>query len=374
MIPKKAYIISLLSIATTFLFIMCDNIEDIDTGHPKISTSKTSYTVTENIIIIVANMPGGSKDWVGIYEADSNNNSYKSFKYIKKNGTIDFGTLPVGNYEARVFLNGTYNLEASIAFTVEIAWSSLFKGVDHVVLVKSAPLVNVLRIDLYNPDIRFKSTPSNGDAPLETNTQRTSDFLTACGVQVAINANFNIQEGNTANLLGLAISDGVLVSPGQGIGGQPSAFEEMLISSNNVVTYNHDPDKRDLNENVWTAVAGETLIYYGTVWGHVNSSHPRTALGISEDGRYLYMITADGRQSYDGVWYEGVTTLKIGEWLQKCGAYMAISLDGGGSSTMVMDNGIGGSTQLNTPIDEGILHRERYVGNNLGVYALPCIK
>lgn len=83
------------------------------------------------------------------------------------------------------------------------------------------------------------------------------------------------------------------------------------------------------------------------------------------------LITLENNTCFNHRIHEGVTTLKIGEWLQKCGAYVAISLDGGGSSTMVMDDGIGGATLLNIPIDGGILRRERYVGNNLGVYAQP---
>jgi len=250
-------------------------------------------------------------------------------------------------------------------------WEPLFKGIDHAVLVESAPLVNVLRIDLHDPDISFQGTPSNGSSTYETDRQTATDFLDSYGAQIAINANFfHDYTATEAKIYGLVVTEGQVVSPGEGTGGTWTAWEEMHISSNNAATYNHSPEKTDLSY-VWTAVAGETIIYYGNVWGYSDTSqHPRTALGVSQDNRYLYMLTADGRQYYDGVWYAGAYRWEIGEWLQDCGAYCAIMLDGGGSSTMAMNNGFGEATLLNVPSDAA---GERAVANCLGVYALPYI-
>lgn len=50
------------------------------------------------------------------------------------------------------------------------------------------------------------------------------------------------------------------------------------------------------------------------------------------------------------------------------GAYSAINLDGGGSSIIVTDNNRN-PTQLNSPIQSGIPHRERPIANHLGIYA-----
>jgi exopolysaccharide biosynthesis protein len=51
------------------------------------------------------------------------------------------------------------------------------------------------------------------------------------------------------------------------------------------------------------------------------------------------------------------------------GAYIGMSLDGGGSSTMVMEGKDGQPVILNSPIDNHIPGRERPVGNHLGIYA-----
>jgi hypothetical protein len=45
-----------------------------------------------------------------------------------------------------------------------------------------------------------------------------------------------------------------------------------------------------------------------------------------------------------------------------------MSLDGGGSSTMVIEGRDGGPRVLNTLIDEGIPGRERAVANHLGIF------
>jgi exopolysaccharide biosynthesis protein len=50
------------------------------------------------------------------------------------------------------------------------------------------------------------------------------------------------------------------------------------------------------------------------------------------------------------------------------GVFAGMSLDGGGSSTMVVEGENGKTKILNSPIDNYIPGRERPVGNHLGVY------
>ena len=50
------------------------------------------------------------------------------------------------------------------------------------------------------------------------------------------------------------------------------------------------------------------------------------------------------------------------------GAFAAMSLDGGGSSTLVIEGQDGKPRILNSPIDNYIPGRERPVGNHLGIY------
>ena len=81
--------------------------------------------------------------------------------------------------------------------------------------------------------------------------------------------------------------------------------------------------------------------------------HPRTAVGYSADKKTLYFCLVDGRS----IGSTGVTTKQLVDIIKSAGAYSAINLDGGGSSTMY----ICGLDQVNNPSD-GI---ERPVGNGL---------
>jgi exopolysaccharide biosynthesis protein len=58
---------------------------------------------------------------------------------------------------------------------------------------------------------------------------------------------------------------------------------------------------------------------------------PRTAVGVSANGRYVYLITIDGRQPG---FSDGATLFETAEWLRRFGAYQGLNLDGGGSTTM----------------------------------------
>lgn len=59
---------------------------------------------------------------------------------------------------------------------------------------------------------------------------------------------------------------------------------------------------------------------------------PRTAFGLSSDGRYLYALIVDGRQK---TWSQGADMADLAILLKDAGAADAINMDGGGSTTLV---------------------------------------
>jgi len=59
---------------------------------------------------------------------------------------------------------------------------------------------------------------------------------------------------------------------------------------------------------------------------------------------------------------------ELADLMLSFGAYTAMSLDGGGSSTMVIEGLDGEPRVLNTLIDEGVPGCERAVANHLGVF------
>jgi exopolysaccharide biosynthesis protein len=85
------------------------------------------------------------------------------------------------------------------------------------------------------------------------------------------------------------------------------------------------------------------------------SPHPRTALGISDDGTLLYFVVADGRRT--GV--PGLTLAELGRFMaDKLNVCSAMNLDGGGSAAMWVGDHI-----VNRPSD-GV---ERPVGDHVAV-------
>ena len=92
---------------------------------------------------------------------------------------------------------------------------------------------------------------------------------------------------------------------------------------------------------------------------------PRTAVGVSADGRYVYLITIDGRQPG---FSDGATLFETAEWLRRFGAYQGLNLDGGGSTTMVVEDVFGNPLVLNRPSSSG--NQQRVNGNHVGVFAM----
>ena len=81
------------------------------------------------------------------------------------------------------------------------------------------------------------------------------------------------------------------------------------------------------------------------------SRYPRTAIGASKDGRWLYLFVCDGKGTGGSV---GLSTTEVCGILKNIGAYNIVGMDGGGSSEMVVNHAI-----VNKPADG----TERSVGN-----------
>ncbi|RKD32314.1 phosphodiester glycosidase family protein [Thermohalobacter berrensis] len=95
---------------------------------------------------------------------------------------------------------------------------------------------------------------------------------------------------------------------------------------------------------------------------NVKGKHPRTALGITKDRDELIMVTIDGRDTS----FKGVELDTLAEIMIDLGAYEAINLDGGGSTTMVVSpNGVDSPQVVNHPSDGN----ERRIVNGLGIFS-----
>lgn len=85
-----------------------------------IQLDKTTFALGEPIVVRYENLPGGSLDWVGTFRAGTSNDQYLQYIYSqgRRSGTMAFDAVPAGDYEARLFFDDSYQLQARVAFTV----------------------------------------------------------------------------------------------------------------------------------------------------------------------------------------------------------------------------------------------------------------
>lgn len=256
-------------------------------------------------------------------------------------------------------------------FEQAIAWQPIFVGVDYVELHTDRPrplAIHVVRVDLEANGIELVTTPSNGDRPEETDGEFTSIFARESNTQVTVNgAPFypsRSAPGLPKDVRGLLVTNGELVS------------DAYL----NFAALVYDRDTRRANfqappfqlEGIESAVGGFSMVLRrGRVVEANADLHPRTAVGTGDGGRTLFLVAVDGRQSG---YSEGVTTGELGSLLLHLGADFGLNLDGGGTSTMVIQQPNGKQKIVNQPIHNGVPGAERVAGCHLGIQAKPLEK
>jgi exopolysaccharide biosynthesis protein len=100
-------------------------------------------------------------------------------------------------------------------------------------------------------------------------------------------------------------------------------------------------------------VAADAPVREGTISRNAEARHPRSAIGVSKDGRTLWLYAVNGRSASS----VGMTLVELGDAMRALGAWDALNFDGGGSTTLVIDGRV-----VNTPTDAT---GERAVANAL---------
>lgn len=250
----------------------------------------------------------------------------------------------------------------------------LYEGVTYRRMVEYLPhamIAHVIIIDRKVGGTSFLVTPADEveDGVLKART--TSKFLEGTGVQIAINgdgffpwwsrgpADYYPHSGDPVTPNGFAASNGTIYADGlQNDKPEPTLY----VSRRNEITFNQPPNK------IFHALSGDRmLIQGGEIIADLDDTiiHPRTAIGVNRNGRYVYLVVVDGRQPF---YSAGATFQELAELLKDLGAHSAMALDGGGSSTLVVEGENGDTIILNSPIDNYIPGRERPVANHFGVF------
>jgi hypothetical protein len=272
------------------------------------------------------------------------------------------------NWRGRFILFAVLAAAAAGSWACEespLEWTALFQGVELTSAIRTAPdplAVYAVRIDLQDRGVDFIVTPSNGDRPGETDSRTPSTFLEEFDCQVAINASpFSpvvMEERQPQDVVGLSVSRGDRYSEPHG------DWDAVLISKDKKVAFL--PQNSAVPETCNAAGGFHLILKDGQNTGALDEKHPRTAVGLSKDGNTLYLLVLDGRQEGYSL---GATTAETADWMQRLGAYTALNLDGGGSTTLVIDDGTGRAKVVNRPVHGGIPNVQRPSANHLGVFA-----
>jgi hypothetical protein len=162
----------------------------------------------------------------------------------------------------------------------------------------------------------------------------------------------------TDDVGGGRIDDDALVLVGRDAGAE--ALLGLEPGAEVEVTY---APRSDIDDIVVAVGGSQVLVRDGVPQTFTDTAvHPRTAVGISEDGSEVFLAVIDGRQSHA----RGMSLTELGQFMHGLGAHSALNVDGGGSSTMVVrDPGTADHQVINSPSDM----EERRVANGLAVFA-----
>jgi exopolysaccharide biosynthesis protein len=247
----------------------------------------------------------------------------------------------------------------------------LFPGIDYRREASWQPrpvMMHVVTIDLQTAGLKLLVTPKT-----QNNSRTTSAFVREFKMKLAINASYFTpfyehtpwdyypSTGDPTAPIGEAISNGDrYASP-------LKEWPVICILQENVAKI---IEGGTCPQGTINGVAGrELLVRNGLsidarLLADDDKPYPRVAVGVDRNGSKLWLVIIDGKQP---LYSEGVTKVELSRIFTKLGVDKAINLDGGGSTTLVIDTG-NGATVLNAPIHAKLPMNERPVANHIGFY------
>ncbi|MCL2230944.1 MAG: phosphodiester glycosidase family protein [Treponema sp.] len=196
-----------------------------------------------------------------------------------------------------------------------------------------------------------------------THSAKVSSFVRDNNLIAGINAvPFDISssiEGQAIKNIGIVVSNGILIAPAN-----PN-YDALVFYKDGTAAIVSQSSINSI-ANIENAAGGfHAILANGELTPRTQNNearHPRSAAGISADGRYLYLLVIDGRRAQS----EGATENETALLLRSLGSWNAINFDGGGSSALAMRFPDGGVRAVNTPIHL-LPGQERAVAGCIGV-------
>jgi hypothetical protein len=204
-----------------------------------------------------------------------------------------------------------------------------------------------IRVDLANPRFVVAVGPLP-EKPGVVASIKVSSFARDYDCIAAINANpfspLSAREGQERTVTGLAVSDGKLISP-------PNPRYDALVffapdappdegGGRRAAVLNQREAFEDARQVINAAGGFYTVLKNGepseaALSQRGRARHPRSAAGLSADGKSLVLLVIDGRRK-DSVGADEAETALI---LKRLGAADGLCFDGGGSSALALGPG-----------------------------------
>jgi hypothetical protein len=245
-----------------------------------------------------------------------------------------------------------------------------------------------LKIDLTAPGLRI--AVGGGEAADNragtVNSTWVSGFVRRNNLLAGINANpfdpVSGKEGEKRTIIGIAVAEGRLLSRPN------SRFDSLVFYADGGAAILSQGELEESfalgnTESIYNAVGGFNIVLQegklprrllvdgvpGQDMPRQNlprqdlPRHPRSATGLSADGKTLYLLAIDGRR----LGSIGATEAETALLLKQLGAWDGLNFDGGGSTALALRYSDGKVRTVNIPIHHQIPGNERGVAICLGI-------
>ncbi|MEM8857872.1 MAG: phosphodiester glycosidase family protein [Chloroflexota bacterium] len=231
---------------------------------------------------------------------------------------------------------------------------------------------HLVEIDLSTPGLDFVA--SDPVEPYKFAAATVQDFAEDNQTQIAINANFFYpfyanhpfsyypKAGDLVEVNGIVVTDGEVENP------PAYKWPALCITDKNramISSTGRCPSGTvaAVSGNIQTMRDGAPIEFPN------QDKLPRTVVAVDEDGDSLWFLIIDGRQSF----YSLGATHEFGQkLLAEAGAYESLNLDGGGSTTLIIEQD-GQQQLMNSAIHTRVVMRQRPVANHLGIRIQPDV-
>lgn len=216
------------------------------------------------------------------------------------------------------------------SYRSQVDWQPLKNGIEYSYMANQfSSNVHLVKVDLDNPSIKVSLSKENekGKTPADQGSR----------VKASVSINASFFDGSY-NPRGITITEG---NPWNNVlYAESSPFFYCTVEMECEI--NHD-GSFDIESSWYTAAGGlHSLLRNGKMrtkqddkncGSFCTYTHPRTAIGLSRDNSYLILALAEGRKKN----LRGLTLEQMSMMMHYAGAYQSFNLDGGGSSTLVID-------------------------------------